>query len=56
MILVKANMEIDLSRAEAEALIVLIEQEERQYPLDDLAIHLREKFGMCSKERDIKIE
>lgn len=42
---------IDLTRQEAEALVDLIEQAPRLYPLDDLAVSLRSLFGMATKER-----
>ncbi len=45
-------MLIDIGRQEAEALVDLLEQQDRPWPLDTLAAHLREKFGMVTKERE----
>lgn len=46
-------MQFDISRKEAEALIDLLEEKERPYPLDQLADDLREMFGMVpGKSKD----
>lgn len=42
---------IDISRAEAEALIDLIEGQKCGWPLDQLAEELRRKFGMATAEQ-----
>lgn len=43
-----------LTRQEAEALVDLLEAQERAWPLDCLAAELRENFGMCSWEEEAK--
>ena len=43
-------MKIEITRQQAEEMIDLIESNNLPYPLDELAIELREKFGMGAKE------
>lgn len=43
---------IEISRSEAEDLVTLIDAQPEPTALDELAVYIREKFGMSTKERE----